>query len=237
MDLSITRRKAWCTCPKGHAFLVQYLVAVNIDDEPKNLEALVEGGTQLVRCPSCGAVWPLAEPIVVDNPSRKRLAVFVPELLAHRCLEIRADIAGKIASGDPGEIPVYFAQFQIIVGVNALEMWLGEGGEDNDEADPRPSVISLVPRIHEAFADLDEPERLSSTSIPPVEPGSYDATQQDRPSDDDWLQDDRITAAPRSGRKSALKESSDSGNTEDVDFVDMMSLADDDDNDEDIDGG
>ena len=237
MDLSTTRRKAWCTCPRGHAFLVQYLVAVDIDDAPKNLEALVEGGTQLVRCPSCGAVWPLAEPIVVDNPRRERLVVFVPELLAHRCLEIRADIAGKIASGDPGEIPGYFAQFQIVVGVNALETWLGEGSKDNDEADHGPSVMSLVPRIHEAFADLNEPERVSSTSIPPAEPGSYDAAGNDRPSGDDWLQDDKIAAAPRGGRKETFKESTGSGNTEDVDFVDMMSLGDDDDLDEDVDGG
>ncbi len=237
MDLSATRRKAWCTCPSGHVFLVQYVVAVNIDDTPKDLETLVEGGTQLVRCPSCGAVWPLAEPIVVDNPRRERLAVFVPELLAHRCLEIRADMAGKIAAGDPGGIPGYFAQFQIVVGVNALEAWLSSVCEDNDEADPGPSVMSLVPRIHEAFADLNEPERVSTTSIPPVDSGSYDAKEQDLPSDDDWLQDDRITAPPAGGREGAFKRSTDSGSAEDVDFVDMMSLADDDDHDEDVDGG
>lgn len=234
MDLSTKRRKAWCTCPRGHTFLVQYLVAVNIDDTPKNLETLVEGGTQLVRCPTCGAVWPLAEPIVVDNPGRERLAVFVPELLAHRCLEIKADIAGKIAAGDPGEIPVYFAHFQIVVGVNALEAWLGEEGEDNDEADPGPSVMSLVPRIHEAFADLNEPERVSSTSIPPIDPEANG--EQDLPSDDDWLQDDSIAASPRGDRVGTFKEPTDSENTEDVDFVDMMSL-DDDDDDDGVDGG
>ena len=237
MDLSATKRKAWCTCPRGDVFLVQYVVAVNIDDTPKDLETLVEGGTQLVRCPICGAVWPLAEPIVVDNPRRKRLAVFVPELLAHRCLEIRADISGKIAAGDPGEIPSYFAQFQIVVGVSALEAWLAERDEDNDEADPVPSVMSLVPRIHEAFADLNEPERVSTSSIPPVDSGSHDTKEQDLLPDDDWLQDDRITAPPSEGRKGTFKRTTDSGSTEDVDFVDMMSVANDDDHDDDVDGG
>ena len=94
--------------------------------------------------------------------------------------------------------------------------------------------MSLVPRIHEAFADLDEPERVSTTSIPPIE-AEANATDQDRLSDDDWLQDDRISAAPAGGRKNAFGGSANSGNTEDVDFVDMMSSANDDD--DDVDGG
>ncbi len=204
---------------------------VNIDAQPEIMETLSDGGMQLVRCTHCGAVWPLAEPIVIHQPEKERLAVFLPGVIAHKELEIRAHIMKEIADGDLGITPLYSPAFKTLVGVDSLQEWLFGEGENEDEQSSGPDlkVMSMIPKIHEAFADLDEPERSSAVSVVPREPQMED--MGDEPIfDEDWLKDEEISNGLSKSRSSsspavAKKGSSDapSKRKPGVDFVGLMS--------------
>lgn len=221
MELGTSRKRVRCACPRGHVFTTLVHDSVDVVEDAGLLGALAEAGMQLVRCPHCGTVWPIAEPILMHDRPGERLALFLPEVLAHRELEVRTNVLQRLVASDLERIPLYAADFDSIVGVDALERWLGGVEDDGRERENRPQgAVSMIPRIHSAFADLDEPERSSTTSIPPA------PTPEEQPvAEDDWLDDSEIEAPRKSAvvSRPALMPEGDSGSSGRVDFVGLMS--------------
>jgi hypothetical protein len=183
------RREAWCSCPAGHRFVASLFSVVDLDAQPEAVELLSDAGLQPARCTKCDAeVW-LAEAFVLLMPGRKRAALFVPDALAHRELELRSEALLSLAASPSLETPPYAVVPDVVVGVPALHKWLF------GEADAAPAR-----EIHAAFKDLENPERPSSRpSLPPAEP-QMDGVDVNEPLlDEDWLADDAIAPAKHRG--------------------------------------
>jgi len=218
LHLGTTRKQVRCTCAEGHVFTVTIHTAIDIDSNPEVLDQLTDKGLQPVACPECDAKWPLAEPLVLHAREGGRLALFVPEPLAHRELHLRAELMREVAEADPARTPSYIADFQTLVGSRALKYWLFgpsaralttvppeqppvEEPEPPEPSAPTPepsppqrvSAPRIKPAIHEAFADLMGPEVRTST-IPP-ELDMDDADDEDPLLDEDWLDDDSLGAS------------------------------------------
>lgn len=244
-----TRRESYCVCPKGHRFVAELFTAVDLDEQPELLEILTDAGLQPARCPTCAADLALAEPFVVDQPERQRRALFVPDALAHRELELRAELLAKFAANPSPYAPPYAANPATVVGVAALQTWLfGEAAAPAAAPAPRerPERKSKEPapkakpktaqEIHAAFADLAETEKPQSVpSIPPSGP-QMDGVDVNEPLlDDDWLADDSIAPArtksgdPASGRRGIHGKDKAAGQAESrgagkgVSFADLLS--------------
>lgn len=228
MELGTSQRRVRCVCPKGHVFIALLHDSIEVCEDSALLEGLADGGMQLVRCPHCGTVWPLAEPVLMHDSARERVALFLPDVLAHLELEIRTDVLKRLVASDLEKIPLYASDFATLVGVDSLQRWLEDGDSKvvRETAGPR-GAVSMIPRIHSAFADLDEPERVSVSSIPPEpEPGP----EPEQVAEEDWLDDSEIAAARKSLVESrpAKEATPDPGANAGIDYVGLMSDADDD---------
>jgi hypothetical protein len=247
------RRETFCVCPKGHRFVAELFTAVDLDEQPEVLELLTDTGLQPARCTRCGAELGLAEAFLVDQPERGRLALFVPEALAHRELELRAEALTSLAARPSPHAPSYVADPVPLVGVAALHTWLFGAPAPASEPPPAPAPAARKSKepapkakakgpqeIHAAFADLAEPDRPASVpSIPPSGPQMEGVDMNEPLLDDDWLADDSIapnkarSGDPASGRRSVRAKgeaaggrSEERGAGRDVNFADL--LADDD---------
>jgi hypothetical protein len=193
----VKRRECWCSCPVGHRFVASLYAAVDLDAQPEAVELLSDAGLQPARCAKCGAdVW-LAEPFVLLLPGRKRSALFVPDALAHRELELRSEALLSHAAGPAFDTPPYAVVPDVVVGVSALHRWLfGDA-----EAEP-------AREIHAAFKDLEDPELPSGKpSLPPAEP-QMDGVDVNEPLlDEDWLADDAIAPSRHRGPGAAGRRS------------------------------
>lgn len=185
------RRGSWCSCPAGHRFVASLFSAVDLDAHPEAVELLSDAGLQPARCTKCGVELWLAEPFVLLLPGRKRAALFVPDPLAHRELELRSEALLAAAAGPSPEAPPFAAVPDVVVGVPALHRWLF-----GEEAGPQQPARE----IHEAFRDLATPERTPGrASLPPAEP-QMDGVDENEPLlDEDWLADDAIAPARHRG--------------------------------------
>jgi hypothetical protein len=247
------RRESFCVCPKGHRFVAELFTAVDLDEQPEVLELLSDTGLQPARCPMCGADLALAEAFLVDQPERRRMALFIPDALAHREIELRAEALTAFAANPSPGVPPYAAEPAPVVGVTALQKWLfGEAAaapapKEAPEAparkpkEPAPKAkAKAAHEIHAAFADLAEMDKPSAVpSIPPSGP-QMDGLDMNEPLlDDDWLADDAIAPArsksgdPASGKRNVRTKGEAAGGRPDkrgagrgVDFADL--LADDD---------
>jgi len=220
-----------CTCPRGHRFVTSVLTAVDLAADASLVESLGKGGTQLVRCPACGSVWPVAEPVVLHSPKAGRVAVLVPDVIAHTELEVLARLLQEVARSGAGAAPAYAADLAAVVGDEALRSWLDLPPDRDPGAGAQSGSVSMIPRIHSAFADLAGPERVSSTTIPPVA-GGEDVEAGPDP-DDDWLDDRKIGAgeAAKPSRPAASRASSDRAPKPPgagIDYVNLMSEAEED---------
>jgi hypothetical protein len=248
------RRESYCVCPKGHRFVAELFTAVDLYEHPEVLEILNDAGLQPVRCPTCGAEIALAEAFLVDQPERRRRALFVPDALAHRELELRAEMLVAIAASPSPVAPPYFSQPEPVVGVAALQKWLFGEAPAAAPAPPEPPAPRVAPaarkskepqpvaapratqEIHAAFADLEEPDKpLGVPSIPPSGPQMEGVDVNEPLLDEDWLADDAIAPSkpkpgdPASGRRSARAKGDAAGGRAEksgVNFADL--LADDD---------
>jgi len=245
------RRETFCVCPKGHRFVAELFTAVDLDEQPEVLELLTDTGLQPARCTRCGAELGLAEAFLVDQPERRRLALFVPDALAHRELELRAEALTTLAASPSPVAPSYAAEPVPLVGVAALQKWLFGEPVAAPEPPPEPAArkskepapkvkAKSAQEIHAAFADLAEPDKpVGVPSIPPSGPQMEGVDMNEPLLDDDWLADDSIAPArsksgdPASGRRSVRAKgvaaggrSEKRGTGRGVDFADL--LADDD---------
>jgi len=145
-----------CRCINNHVFTTGIYVGINVDSQPDVYESFSKDGTQVVICPECKELQPLAEPVELINPSRERFAVFIPEMLAHRELEIRAKVSGRLADANPEELPTYVGNFETIIGKRALKEWISIGSSGDDGINDGQASE----KIRAAFADLTEHESL-----------------------------------------------------------------------------
>jgi len=242
------RRESFCVCPKGHRFVVELFTAVDLDEQPEVLEHLTDTGLQPARCTRCGAELGLAEAFLVDQPERERMAIFVPDALAHRELELRAEALTALAASPSPSVPSYAFEPVPVVGVAALHTWLF--GEPVASPAPPPEPVPRkskepVPKakakpaqgIHAAFADLAEPDKpVGSPSIPPAGPQMEGVDMNEPLLDDDWLADDSIAPArsksgdPASGKRSVRAKGEAAGARSEkrgaghgVNFADLLS--------------
>jgi len=220
LHLDTRRDRVRCTCAEGHLFTATLLTAIDIDTDPGALDELTDEGLQQVSCPECRGELPLAEPLVLHAREGGRLALFVPEPLAHRELHLRAELMREVADADPDETPAYAAEFQTLVGSRALRYWLfgpsaralssdpperssSESPSESPEPEPPPAPTpeqspprrtseqrQSKPAIHEAFADLMGPE-VRTSSIPP-EVEEEEEADEAQLLDEDWLDDDSL---------------------------------------------
>jgi hypothetical protein len=196
------RREFWCTCPAGHRFAASLYAAIDLDAQPEAIELLSDTGLQPARCAQCEVELWLAEPFLLHQPGRRRSALFVPDAVSHRELELHAEALSAIAAAPEPGAP-HTADPQVVIGVAALQKWLfGETAEPS-RADTKPPAAraSKAPReIHAAFADLDDAERPSNRpSMPPVGP-QMDGVDVNEPLlDEDWLADEAIAPSRQKG--------------------------------------
>jgi hypothetical protein len=187
-----------CRCISGHAFYAEIYTALDMRENADAVDALVSVGLQQVRCAECGVGCSVAEPVTIHDPAKKRFSLFIPDMLSHRELELRALLLEKLITAGADDFPPYFSDFQTLVGRTALGLWLtsskgatrtassgapAEAGPSSDKApDGENPLVSNEepPPIHEAFADLDDGESYMP-SYPP-EPEADEA-------EDDWLDD------------------------------------------------
>ncbi len=185
-----TRRvSARCRCPSGHAFDGEFYVAINTQTHPDAVDVIIFTGLQSCSCPECGAECAIAEPVTLHDPENGRFALYIPGMLSHLELHLRAVLLRRLANADGGEYPVYFGDFQSLVGRAALAAWqsrrrlLVDGAVD-DAGQSTSTESGEIPEedrpsILEAFADLADVDSRPP-SFPP-EPDSDEA--------DDWLDD------------------------------------------------
>ena len=181
-----------CRCVNNHVFTTGIYVGINVDSQPDVYESFSKDGTQVIICPECKELQPLAEPVELINPSRERFAVFIPEMLAHRELEIRAKVSKRLADTNPEDLPTYIGNFETIIGKRALKEWINEGTlTDNGMNDGQASE-----KIRAAFADLTD-----SDSLMPFDdrPSEFDLQSTD---DDKLFEDDLAVSKPKKGSDS-----------------------------------
>jgi hypothetical protein len=201
--------RARCRCGCRSSFLAELLVSVNLDTDPGALEELGDDGLQPAKCPHCGGVCKLAEALVLHDPARGRLALFVPDALSHRELELRAELSAEIAADDPGGLPGHAFDPVWLAGIQDLREWLfgprarsiappAAEPEKRDEA-PEPPVVgdrSSKPPIHEAFADLRESDSEPPSTVPPPPPlDDEEPIFDDDDDDEDWLPNELSASA------------------------------------------
>ena len=154
--IDTTRKLVRCVCPNGHVFAARIYVAINKATDSQALDEISTTGLQTVQCHLCTATCQLAEPFTLNDPQNKKFALYIPSVLAHKELELRARLTADLAQTDLDEIPFYFLSCQILLGQQGLLGWM-------DNRDPFDTQEELEqPRIHEAFADL-----LTTKSAPP----------------------------------------------------------------------
>ncbi len=188
------RREFWCACPEGHRFAAALFAAVDLDEQPEALEPLSDAGMQPARCPQCGAGMWLAEAFVIHQASRSRSALFVPDAVSHRELELRAEALRSLAASASTAALPHTADPVVVVGIAALQRWLF--GEQAAAAGRAASTSPPPREIHAAFKDLEDPERPSNRpSLPPPGP-QMDGVDVNEPLlDEDWLADEAIAPA------------------------------------------
>ncbi|MFO8073243.1 MAG: CpXC domain-containing protein [Polyangia bacterium] len=207
--LDTRRVRARCRCGCRRSFPAELLVSVNLDTDPGALEELGDDGLQPARCPHCGVVCKLAEALVLHDPARARLALFVPDALSHKELELRADLTAEIAAGDPSGLPDHAFDPAWLAGIQDLREWLfgprarsiappAAEPEKRDEPPGQPVVDerSSKPPIHEAFADLRESDSGPPSTIPPPPALDDEDPIFDEDDDEDWLPNDLSESAP-----------------------------------------
>jgi len=213
------QREFWCACPKGHRFVAELFAAVDIDERPEAMELLSDAGLQPARCPECAADLWLAEAFVLHQPSRGKSALFIPDALSHRELELRAEMLRSIAATASQQVPAHAADPEVVVGVAALRRWLfGEAVLSVASVAPvapvaPDSVVAEAPakarEIHAAFKDLEDPESPANRpSLPPSGPQMEDVDVNEPLLDDDWLADDTIAPSRQRGASSKRGERS-----------------------------
>ncbi len=197
------RRHVRYRCTGGHAFAAEIYTAINVQTDKAVLDELTFTGLQSARCPECGIDCTAAEPVTLHDPEKMRFALFIPGVLSHEELSLRTVLLTALAEADAANIPLYFGDFQTLVGRAALAAW--KTGRQIGLSSSSVSVVtsastlsenttgtlanqtSKMPVIHEAFADLADADS-NIPSIPP-DPDAEDA--------DDWLDDTALGPASR----------------------------------------
>ncbi|MDJ0764913.1 MAG: hypothetical protein QNJ97_18165 [Myxococcota bacterium] len=204
-----TRAAIRCRCSRGHIFTAEVPVSLNLKTSRATMDEIAILGYPLAVCPECQIECPVAVPVVVRDPQKKRAAVFVPTPISYLELHFRAVFFEKLSTADPSTVPSYFGDAQMVVGPAALIAWMDAAGNN---VVPQPNVASVSaqslahasmspsamrvtetdgmrPAIHEAFADLNRSEDLRPSSVPPeLDPDG---------AEDDWLDDAVITDAKK----------------------------------------
>ncbi|MCP4676121.1 MAG: hypothetical protein GY854_11565 [Deltaproteobacteria bacterium] len=196
------RRHVRYRCAGGHAFAAEIYTAINIQTDKEALDELTFTGLQSERCPECGIDCTAAEPVTLHDPEKMRFALFIPGVLSHEELNLRTVLLTALAAADAADIPLYFGDFQTLVGRAALAAW--KTGRQIGLSSSSVSVVtsstgsktingsstnetSKMPIIHEAFADLADSDHRHPSVLP--EPDAEDA--------DDWLDDKALGPASR----------------------------------------
>lgn len=183
--------RIYVRCPRGHPFATEIYTTIDITEGGDVLETLVRDGVHSARCPTCGEICPIAEPLTIHDSTVKVCALYIPAALSHWELVARAEWLIKLAGANKSEIPAYFEDVEIIVGRLALAKWSTENISQVDkdlhsahrqqkassQGDNATASLETRPPIHEAFADL-----LLSDSKPPSVPPESDLDEAD-----DWL--------------------------------------------------
>jgi hypothetical protein len=211
------RTRARLTCGCDRVFLVEITIAIDIERDPGALEELSDDGLQRFTCPRCEQAFELAEPILILDRERERMALFVPYAVSHRALAFGAELAGEIARADPATLPPGAIQPALLVGVQSLREWLfGPGGRSRVPSPPKPEPEPAAPGatidrglgrrpidpatparsgalpIHEAFADLAHSDSRIPSAIPAAP--EIDDVDEDEPMfGEDWLARDTLS--------------------------------------------
>ncbi len=149
-----TRASVHVTGGSGTTFPATVYSSINVTDSPDLLYELEAGTLHQVADPASGAEYALAQPVMLHDPKRAVMALYLPDSLRHRETEERRRILAEF-DRDDAALPRYVREFVAVFSVDEFQS-IKAGAPDQVASAPAtaPAAQAVEPNIEAAKAEI-----------------------------------------------------------------------------------
>ena len=150
-----TRASVHVTSGSGSTFPATVYSSINVTDSPELLQQLAAGTLHQVSDPASGTEYSLAQPVMLHDPSRAVMALFLPDALRHRESEERRRVLGELDKDD-SPLPRYVREFAAVYTVEEFESLHTKTHDEAPVAAASDAPIAASPdhELEEAQAEI-----------------------------------------------------------------------------------